>query len=106
LAVVIEDAEDNKIGSIYLRCDDGCCMLVIDKYLFKTHDKHEFSYNISIQDSCLDPEVCSLKDRIKRAVRYVMRRPVCYNDLYLEDDDHTITKFIEEIQILIDKKEI
>lgn len=72
---------DHCTGTIILRCVDGCCTLVIDRYNYNG----EIDYNISIQDSNLYSEYNTFLGRIKRAAKILFGKPIYYNDVWITD---------------------
>ena len=49
------------------------------------HTEEEFSASISIRDSYLLDYNYTLWGRIKNAVRHIFKKPVDYNDIYIND---------------------
>lgn len=99
MKTVIQKDNGYNLGTIILRCDDKCCMLVVDKY--KWGSLKEIDYNISIQDSNLTGYNTFLQ-RIKLAVKVLLGKPVHYNDLYIEDENK-IVEFRDALTELINK---
>lgn len=89
---------DNNIGKLILDCDDGCTMLVVDKYLFD-YDGGTICYNLSMVDSRYS-NVNGLSGRIKRAWTALFGRPIYYNDIFIENE-LDIVKFNNDLTYLI-----
>ena len=73
-----------KDTTIFLKCDCGCCMFVVEK---SEWDDGEVNYNISIQDSRYDHNYNTLWGRIKRAFMILFGKPIYYNDVYINDPE-------------------
>jgi hypothetical protein len=88
---IIQKVTNTDLGTIILRCDDHCTMLVIDKtkYEYKNNPL-EIDYNISMQDSSLDGFHNTFKQRIKRAFKVLLGKPIYYNDIYIKDEKQII----------------
>lgn len=70
-------------SSIYIPCDCGCCVLEISKW--KLGDD-EFWYDISVLDSRYDHEANGVWNRIRRAVKALLGKPVYFNDVTLNQE--------------------
>jgi hypothetical protein len=97
---------DNNIGTVILRCDDYCCMLVVDKYRYVNSQDNsvEIDYNFSMQDSNLDGYHNTIGGRLRRAWKALMGKPIYFNDIYVEDQNKVI-KFRNELTELIEKSQ-
>lgn len=85
-----------KSRRITLPCDCKCCMLVIEKTIWKDGD---INYNISIQDSRYDHNYNTLWGRIKRAAKTLFGKPIYYNDVHLEGEE-TFQQLVDDINEL------
>ena len=80
-----------------LKCDCGCCMLVVEKTVWENGD---IDYNISIQDSRYDHNYTTIWGRIKSAIKVLFGKPVYYSDVYINKiEDYK--KFVEKLNKLI-----
>jgi hypothetical protein len=59
-------------------------MFVVEKTKWKDGD---VSYNISIQDSRYDHDYNTVWGRLKRAAATLFGKPVCFNDVYIADEE-------------------
>jgi len=84
----------NNIGTVVLRCDCNCTMLVIDKYKFED----EIDYSVSMQCSIFDEN--KLWNRVKMAWKVLRNKEVTFRDLYIENEKDII-KFNNELTALI-----
>jgi hypothetical protein len=82
--------------TIMLKCDCGCSMFVVDKYVW---DDGEVNYNISIQDSRYDHNYTTLWGRIKNAMKLLFGKPVYYSDVYI-DKPERFQNFVGELNKL------
>lgn len=71
---------DNK--AIYIKCDCGCCVLEISKDVFKD----ETMYNIAVLDSRYDHKANGVLNRIRRAAKALLGKPVYFNDVLLSEE--------------------
>jgi len=85
-----------KETTVYLRCDCGCSMLVVDK---TEMDLSETYYNISIQDSRYDHNYTTIWGRIKSAMKLLFGKPVYYSDILI-DEPEKFKKFVEDLNKL------
>ena len=74
----------SKSKMITLPCDCRCCMFVIKKAKWEDGD---VNYNITVQDSRYDHNFNTPWGRIKRACRALFGKPVCFNDVHIEDEE-------------------
>jgi hypothetical protein len=88
---------ERKEVSVFLKCDCGCCMLVIDKEEWKDG---ETTYNISIADSRYDHNHNTILGRIKNAIKVLFGKSVYYNDIYIGDSTK-FKSFLEELNKLV-----
>ena len=102
---IIQKTNYRDLGTIILRCDDYCTMLVIDKTKYQWKDDPiEIDYNISMQDSSLDGYHNTFKQRIIRAFKVLFGKPIYYNDIYIQDEKQII-EFRDALNELIEKNE-
>ena len=92
--------KENTVGTIMLRCDDHCTILVIDKYYWE-HAKEKFEYNFSMQDSDYY-NLNGIVGRIKRAFKALFGKPIHFNDIYI-GDLQKIEEFRNAFNALVDK---
>ena len=101
------DKIDNKAGiqqesSVYLKCDCGCSVLVVDKTVW---DDGEINYNITVQDSRYDHNYTTLLGRIKSAIKIMFGKPVYYSDIYI-DRPEKFKKFVSKLnELYADEKD-
>ena len=79
---------------IYIPCDCGCCVLRISRL---TWGEGEHDFGISILDSRYDHDANGIVNRVKRAAKALLGRPVYFNDLSLtpEQFDRLIGQMAE-----------
>lgn len=65
---------------IYIPCDCGCCVLEVSKWVF---DDELAGYDICVLDSRYDHEANGIRNRIKRAAKALLGKPVYLNDVSL-----------------------
>lgn len=84
---------------IFLKCDCGCSMFVVEK---TTWDDGDIDYNISSQDSRFDHNNQSLKSRIKNAFKILFGKPVYYSDIYIDKENKDrLIKFSDELNKIL-----
>ena len=59
-------------------------MLVIDKTKW---GESEASYGISVQDARYDHNYNTVWGRIKRAAKTLFGKPICFNEVYIKDEE-------------------
>jgi hypothetical protein len=91
---------DSKETSIFLKCDCGCSMLVVEK---SEWDDGEIDYNISVQDSRYDHNYTTIWGRIKSAMKVLFGKPVYYSDVYI-DEPEKFKSFVEKLNDLCREK--
>ena len=84
---------NKKETTVFLRCDCGCSMLVVDKTEL---DNIETYYNISIQDSRYDHNYTTIWGRIKSAMKILFGKPVYYSDILI-DKPEKFREFVEQL---------
>jgi len=87
---------DKKETTVFLKCDCGCSMLVVDKTEF---DSNEIYYNISVQDSRYDHNYTTIWGRIKSAMKILFGKPVYYSDVLI-DEPKKFKSFVEGLNKL------
>lgn len=104
MAKIIEKIKDYDLGTVILRCDDYCTMLVIDKSRFEWKDEPmRITYNISMQNADLHGYHNSIVGRFKRAFKTLFGQPIYFNDIYIEDEKQII-EFRDALNELIEKR--
>lgn len=88
----------NQIGQIFLRCDDLSEMLVVDRFKWNEGDE---DWSFSIQDDYIAGNH-SLWQRIKRAVKIIFCKPVCYADIFITDVNKVV-EFRDKLTELIER---
>ena len=83
-------------SSVFLKCDCGCSMLVVDKTKW---EDGEVNYNFTVQDSRYDHNYTTLWGRIKTATKILFGKPVYYSDVYI-DKPEKFNDFIEKLNKL------
>lgn len=68
---------------VILQCDCRCCNFVIEKERWK--EDGDITYNISIQDSRLDRNVNSIRNRIKNAFKVLFGKAIHHNDIFIQN---------------------
>lgn len=74
---------DNK--NIYIPCDCGCCVLEVSKWVW---DDDDCGYDICVLDSRYDHDANGIWNRIKRAAKALLGKPVYFNDVSLTQDSY------------------
>ena len=93
---------DRKETAIFLKCDCGCSMIVVEK---SEWDDGEIDYDISVQDSRYDHNYTTLWGRIKSAAKILFGKPVYYSDVYV-DKPEKFREFVEQMnRLCVDIKE-
>ena len=75
---------DKQEDTVYLKCDCGCSMLVVDRDIW---DDGEINYNISVQDSRYDHNYTTLLGKLKSAIKILFGKPVYYSDVFINNPD-------------------
>lgn len=92
--------KNRKEEMIFLKCDCGCSMLVVEKTVW---DDGDISYNLSSQDSRFDHNNQSLKNRIKNAFKILFGKPVYYSDIHIDKDSKgKLEKFVSELNRMLE----
>jgi hypothetical protein len=91
---------DSKETSIFLKCDCGCSMLVVEK---SEWDDGEVDYNISVQDSRYDHNYTTIWGRIKSAMKVLFGKPVYYSDVYINEPEK-FRGFVDKLNELCREK--
>jgi len=86
---------DRQETRIFLKCDCGCSMFVIEKTVWADG---EINYNIAVQDSRYDHNNTTIWGRIKSAFKILFGKPVYYNDVYIDNPE----RFVEFVGQLND----
>lgn len=82
--------------NIYMECDCGCCVLEISKWVW---DEVDSGYDICVLDSRYDHEANGLWNRIKRAAKVLLGKPVYYNDVALSPERYDeLLRQMEELR--------
>jgi hypothetical protein len=92
---------DSKETSIFLKCDCGCSMLVVEK---SEWDDGEVDYNISVQDSRYDHNYTTFWGRLKSAMKVLFGKPVYYSDVYI-DEPEKFKGFVQKLNDLCQEKQ-
>jgi len=93
---------DKKDTTVFLRCDCGCSMFVVDKSEWEDGDVY---YNISVQDSRYDHNYNTLWGRIKSAMTILFGKPIYYSDVLIEEPEK-FKDFVKQLNALcMDEKE-
>ena len=71
-------------NAIYVKCDCGCCVLEISREVFAD----ETTYNIAVLDSRYDHKANGVLNRIKRAAKALIGKPVYFNDVLLSEEHY------------------
>ena len=90
-------AGDNK--TIYLPCDCRCCVLEISKW---TWDDETGGYDICVLDSRYDHKANGILNRIRRAAKALLGKPVYFNDVALSPERFDL--LIQQMTELRDSK--
>lgn len=70
---------DRDVKSVYVPCDCGCCVLEISRSAYDD----EVSYDIAVLDSRYDHAANGLWNRVRRAAKALLGKPVYFNDVCL-----------------------
>jgi len=73
---------DKKETAIFLKCDCGCSMIVVEKSEWENGD---VDYDISVQDFRYDHNYTTLWGRLKSVAKILFGKPVYYSDVYIGD---------------------
>jgi len=87
---------DKKETFVFLRCDCGCSMFVVDKSEWEDGDVY---YNISVQDSRYDHNYNTLLGRIKSAMKILFGKPIYYSDVLIEEPEK-FKSFVKQLNEL------
>jgi hypothetical protein len=82
--------------SVFLKCDCGCSMVVVEKTKW---DDGEVDYDISIQDSRYDHNYTTIWGRFKSAMKILFGTPVYYSDVYV-NEPAKFREFVEKLNKL------
>lgn len=88
---------DSNIGTVSLRCECNCAMLVVDKYKFSDDD---VDYSVSMQCSIFTDS--KFIDRIRMAWKVLRNKEATFRDLYIENEKDML-KFTNDLTALIEK---
>jgi len=92
---------DKKETFVFLRCDCGCSMFVVDK---SEWEDGEVYYNISVQDSRYDHNYNTLLGRIKSAMKILFGKPIYYSDVLIEEPEK-FKGFVKQLnELCMDEK--
>lgn len=85
---------------IYITCDCGCCVLEISKLEW---DDDNCWYDIAVLDSRYDHEANGIWNRVKRAAKALLGKPVYFNDVTLTSEG--FDKLLEQMAELREPEE-
>ena len=89
-------SDDTK--SVYVKCDCGCCVLEVSRHEWGEGD---VDYDVCVLDSRYDHKANGVWNRIRRAAKALLGKPVYFNDVYLHGDEE-FDALIEKLQGLRD----
>lgn len=83
---------------VILPCDCRCAMMVVERIEW---DDGDVDFDISVQDSYYDKSHNSLWGRLRRAAKALVGKPVCFNDVYIQDPDR-FRQWVSELAAIAD----
>lgn len=93
-------ASSKQETAVYLKCDCGCSMFVVEKTVWNDGD---IDYNIMVQDSRYDHKNTTLLGRIKSMFKILFGKPIYYSDVYISDPDK-FKEFVGKLNELCEDK--
>ena len=103
---MIETLKKNEVvenKSIYLKCDDMCETLIVDRYFWKDGTDC-FDVTISINSNYLCNNRLSFFKRVKSAIRFIFKKPSPYAEICIADKNELID-FADKIKELANEEE-
>jgi len=91
---------NSKETTVFLKCDCGCSMFVVDKTEW---EDGEINYDISVQDSRYDHNYTTLWGRLKSAMTILFGKPVYYSDVFIQEPER-FKEFVKQLNALCDEK--
>ena len=87
------------VKNIFLQCDCNAETAVFTR----CDDVFGADYELSIEDAYCGGDFMGIKGRFKRAWHAFWAKPICYNNIYC-DDEGRMRKFLEDCLALMSEK--